>query len=174
MARKKTCSSSGCIANLSVSAFRCFSVATLCRCLCLSLYLCFAFRCFRHLCCIQSLCGPSQVKPKSSPARMDAAEEMSKLISMCYSKELRALAETSCENRPERSFFKLQDATKLGNQDVEDHVFFLEQLLLKDDLPKSMATFRDSVILLDAEYEGRLSGAQCQVLLGRWACTVAT
>ena len=93
---------------------------------------------------------------------MSSAEEMAKLIGMCYSRDLKALAAASLEQDSERCFFKFRDALKLGNAELDDHVFFLEQLLAKDDLVKTLTIVREALILLDAEYDGRLSGTQCE------------
>ena len=141
---------------------------------------------FVHRCCVcvrtvfcGSLSGPQASKRHHTHAAvasthtMSSAKEMAKVIGMCYSRDLKALAAASKEQDSERCFFKFKDTLKLGNADLEDHVFFLEQLLVKDDLVKTLANFCDAVIVLDAEYEGRLSGTQCEALLGHWASTVA-
>ena len=72
---------------------------------------------------------------------MSSADEMAKVIGLSYRRDLKALAEASLEQDSVRCFIKFKDAFKLGNEDLEDHVFFLEQLLANDDLVKSFFKF---------------------------------
>ena len=55
---------------------------------------------------------------------MSSAEEMAKVIGLCYGRDLKALAAVPVQQDSVRCFIKFKDALKLGSADLEDHVFF--------------------------------------------------
>ena len=69
--------------------------------------------------------GPKH--PKGATQRkhtMSSAEEMAKIIELCHSRGLKALAAVPVQQDSVRCFIQIKNHCKLGSEDFEDHVLF--------------------------------------------------